>query len=408
MFVENINKRSPVFLFAFTVLFITIFDSAMQYVTPLIIQERGFSASMIGIILGISSIAGAFFDFIICKIFKNTDFRRVLLVMFAICFIYPLLLWQAKTVWFFIFVMAVWGIYFDLYGFGIFNFISRYTKKEEHSLGFGLVEISKSVGDIIGPFVIGFVIVSNVDWKSFSMSWVFLGIGFLLFLVLTFFVKKKAKIDTENLYQPRRKSFFIELHLWKKIGKIMSPVLVLTFYLFFIEAFFWTLGPLYAESSNLKQFGGLFLSAYAIPAIITGLFISPLTKKFGKKKIAFVGLLLGSLVLSLFFTAPNSILAIILVFIASCFISLSLPAINAVYAGYISESPQVEGEIESLEDFSFNIGYVLGPILAGVLADFFNIPAAFGILGILGMILATVLLMIAPKHVKIKTRQSEL
>lgn len=402
------SQKSFVYVFSFIVLFWTIFDSIMQYITPLLIEGRGFSNSMIGLILGSSSIAGAAFDFLICKIFKNTNFKRVFLIMFVICAIYPLLLWQAKTVWFFLFVMAVWGLYFDLYGFGVFNFVGRYTQKKDHSPSFGTVQIFRALGGILAPFIVGLVIVDYVNWRALSLSWLFLAVGFLFFVALIILMRKKQPPDNDQRKTPRRKNLFIELHLWRKLGKLMMPVLLLTFFLFFIEAFFWTLAPLYAETTGLGQFGGLFLAAYSLPALIVGWFMGTLTKRFGKKRTAFVGLLIGSLILSSFFYLPHPILSIAIVFIASFFISIALPAINAAYADYISEATAVEEEIESLEDFAFNIGYVLGPISAGVLADVVGIKSAFSVLGVLGAMLAVFLLLRTPKSIIIKTKASEL
>lgn len=402
------GPRPPIFTLAFVVLFWTIFDSAMTYVTPLLIEQHGFSNTMTGVIIGTSSITGALFDFLISKMFRNLYFRRVFLVMFALCFVYPLLLWQAKTLWFFLFVMAVWGIYYDLHGFGIFNFIGRFVDKKDHSSSFGLIQIFGSLGAILGPLIIGLVIVTGVDWRSFALGWIFLGIGFIFFVVLMIQMRKYPMADKNVLHRPRRKNFFLELHLWKKLGKTMIPVLILTFYLFFIEAFFWTLGPLYAEADGLKQFGGVFLTAYALPALIVGWFIGPLTRRFGKKHTAYVSLFLGSVILSSFFYLPGPIVAIAVVFIASCFISMALPAINAAYADYISELPQVDGEIEGLEDFSLNVGYIIGPISAGVLADVLSIPATFGILGITGAVMAVILYVVTPKHIKIRILESEL
>jgi len=403
-----VGQQAFVFTFSFIVLFWTIFDSIMQYITPLLIEERGFSKSMIGLIIGCSSIAGAVFDFLICKLFKNTNFKRIFLIMFLICAIYPLLLWQARTVWYFLFVMAVWGLYFDLYGFGVFNFVGRYIKKEDHSQSFGIVQVFRALGGMLAPLIVGLVVINSVDWRSFSLGWFFLVIGFVFFIVIIVLLRKYRPIDTDLVHTPRRKNLFIELHLWKKLGKSMMPVLFLTFYLFFIEAFFWTLAPLYTETTNLGQFGGLFLVAYTMPALIVGWFVSSLTKHLGKKRTAFTGLLIGSLILSSFFYSPNSVISIVIVFVASLFISMALPAINAAYADYISEAIQVEGEVVGLEDFSFNIGYVLGPISAGILADVLSIPAAFSLLGLVGVIMASILLVVTPKHIIIKIIPTEL
>lgn len=401
------GKNAPIFIFSLVVLFWTIFDSIMQYITPLLIEENGFSKSMIGFIIGTSSVTGAFFDFVICKLFKSTNFRRVLLVMFAICLVYPFLLWQAKTIWLFLFVMAVWGIYFDLYSFGVFDFIGRYTKKKEHASSFGTLQIFRSLGGILAPLIVGLVIVANVDWRSFLLGWVFLVIGFIFFIILVIVMRGHRLADAEQIHPPRRKNLIVELRLWKKLGKLMTPVLFLTFYLFFIEAFFWTLAPLYAETTDLRQFGGLFLAAYALPALIVGWFMGFLTKHFGKKRVAFSALFVGSLILSSLYVS-NPVTAIVIVFVASFFISMALPAINAAYADYIFEAPQVEGEIEGLEDFAANIGYIFGPFFAGVLADILGMKGAFSILGLLGMVLASVLLIVTPQRIVIRTKPAEL
>lgn len=402
------GQKPFVYNFSLVVLFWTIFDSTLQYITPLLMEQRGFSNSMIGFILGSSSIAGAAFDLFICKVFKNTNFKIFFLEMFVICSVYPLLLWSANSAWLFLFAMAVWGLYFDLYGFGVFNFIGRYTKKTEHSPSFGIVQIFRSLGLILAPLIAGMALAESIDWRSFSVSWIFLGIGFIFFVALMISMRNHRPAEGGRKQVLRRKNLLVEVHLWKKLGKMMMPVLMLTFYLFFIEAFFWTLAPLYAENSSLGQFSGLFLAAYSLPALIVGWHMGNLTKRFGKKRTAFTGLLIGSLILSSFSFSPNQVVSIAIVFASSLFISMALPAINSAYADYISEATQVEGEIESLEDFAFNIGYVVGPISAGVLADAVGMKGAFSILGLLGAVLAIILLTMTPKSIKIKTKSSEL
>lgn len=389
------------------VLFWAVFDGLMTYVTPLLMEEHAFSNSMIGLIIATSSITGALFDFLICKFFKNTDFKRIFLLMFVVCFAYPLLLWQSKTVWLFLFAMAAWGVYYDFYGFGTFDFVGRYTQKKDHSSSFGMIQIFKSLGYVIAPLIAGLIIVETVDWQPFAFAWVFLGLSLAFFVSLLFLVRRHHRAG-RPVGEPRRKKLITEFHLWKKLGKMMAPPLLLTFYIFFIDAFFWTLGPMYAENVGLKQFGGLFLTAYTLPALIVGWFVGSLTERFGKKHVAFTSLLAGSLILSVFFFLPDPMIAIAVVLVASFFISMAFPAINAAYADYICEAPQVEGEIEGLEDFAFNIGYVLGPLSAGIFADTFGIPGAFSILGVAGAVLAAMLLVVTPKHIIIKTKKCEL
>lgn len=408
---EKISKRDwhlkPIFLFASVLFFWTIYDTILTYITPLLMEERGFSVSMIGFIIGTSSISGAIFDFFICKLFKNSDFRRMFLVMFAICLFYPLLLSQAETIWLFLFAVAVWGIYYDLYAFGAFNFVGRYTKEDEHAANFGIIQFFRALADVIGPFIAGLVIVSGVYWHVFAVSWFFLVIGIGLFIILILIIKKyPSKKEAEQCV--RKRNFLMEIHLWKKLATLMTPVLFVTFFIYFVESFFWTLAPLFAESAHFGRFGGLFLTAYLVPALFVGWIVGDITKRFGKKRTAIVGILVSSIILVSFFYITNPILLITSVFISSCFISISLPAINGAYADYISEAPQVDSEIEGIEDFLFNISYVIGPIAAGVIADLADIPTAFTFLGLLGIALAMVLLIVTPKSINISISPKEL
>jgi predicted MFS family arabinose efflux permease len=84
----------------------------------------------------------------------------------------------------------------------------------------------------------------------------------------------------------------------------------------------------------------------------------------------------------------SSLLVVAVTFVASCFLGLSFPAINSIYADMIAARPKQETDIEGLEDFSFNLSYFFGPLLAGVLADVFSISLAFTFLGSFGILIA--------------------
>lgn len=408
IFTRNNDQLPLVLIFALVILFWAIFDGAISYILPLLIREQGFSNSEIGLIIGFSSVAGALFDFFIYKIFKNTNFRRLILAMFIICFAYPLLLWQTKSIWLFLLAMSVWGVYYDLYGFGVFNFVAKYIKRKNTSSSFGVIQVFKSLGNIIGPLIVGFVIVGSVDWRSLAISWVALVIGFIFFIYLFFMIRGHGVIS--NLFkQPLiHRDIFAQYRVWRKLGGLLRPVLAISFYYRVIDAFFWTLIPLYAVSTNYQQLGGLLLAAYSVPALIAGWFVGALTNKYGKKRTAYSSLLVGSLILVLFFFIHNEIILVLSIFLASFFIKLTRPVTFSSFADYINDAPLVEIEIEGLEDFSANMGYIFGPILAGILADLFGIQSAFGVLGLVGAGLAVILLIYGPKHIIINNQSAEI
>lgn len=382
--------------------FWAIFDGVLGYLVPLLITQAGFSDTVMGIIFGSSSVVGAVFDFILSKYLTNTHFRRIYFGLFAVCVIYPLVLWQAKGVWMFLLAMALWGIYFDLQNFGDFDFVGRKADTEVHASHFGMLISFKSVGYLLAPLIAGLLIgATTVGSKPFIFSWIVLGIAAIFFTFLLFMGRKKDKSDVEPK-AIKSVNFIREIFLWKTIGRILLPVLTLTIFLNIIDAFFWTIGPLTAESfASFHPWNGLFLVAYEIPPMITGLLVGSIANKYGKKKTAFASLIVGSLLLIYMALFSNFIVITIMVFLASCFIATSWPSINGAYADYISETMKYEKEIEGVEDFATNFGYIIGPMIAGFLADRVgNIPS-FAFLGFAGVIVGLVLFKFTPKKIKV-------
>lgn len=384
------DGRYPIFAYALVIFFWTLADATGQYIAPLLMQAHGFSYTMIGFILGTSSITGAAFDFLVSLVFKNTNFRRLLMIMFALCLIYPLTLWAANSLWLFLLAMAVWGIYFDLYNISTFDFVSRYTTRSANASGFGTVQVFRSLGLIVAPLVIGFIVVETVDWRAFSLYWLYIAIAIGIFAFLLYLVRG---MHPHEAHEHKRRNVFAELRLWKKVGGSLFPMLVLVCHLYMVEAFFWTLAPLYAQTVEMGGFGGLFLMAYSLPVLVVGWIVGSFTKRFGKRRTAFISLLIGSVILSTFALVPQGVSVIALVLTATFFTSMSLPAISATFADYILDHNALEGEAEALEDLAANVGYIVGPMGAGLLADLAGMPGTFSLLGVFGAGLAMLLLL---------------
>ncbi|HET9946978.1 MAG TPA: MFS transporter [Patescibacteria group bacterium] len=377
-----------------------MFDGLLGYLVPLVITETGLSKTVMGIIFGSSSIFGALFDFLLSKYLRNSHFKRLFLIMFATCLFYPLVLWQAKTITVFLIAMAMWGLYYDLSNFGDFDFVGRQKNHYEHAKQFGVISVFKSLGYLLSPIIAGLLIGQVVSWEPFAFAWIILGFSISFFIVL----KKTAKdiLPSPTIRLVRKISIKKELNLWRNIGLLILPALILTMLLNVMDAFFWTIGPLFAENfTAIHPFNGLFLAAYTLPALLVGWMVGKVTKVFGKKRSAFFCFLIGSILLLLFYKIQNPFILMFTIFIASFFFGLSWPAINGAYADYISESNRYEKEIEGLEDFATNVGYVVGPMAAGYLADKAgNIPA-FSLLGVVGIVFSLILLRFTPKSINI-------
>lgn len=394
------RRHQGLYFLSLMILFWGIFDGITTYITPLVLTEHGMSKTVMGLIIGSSSVFGAIFDFLMCKIFKNSYFRRSFLLMFGLCIIYLIVLATASTLSLFLLAMVLWGIYYDLKNFGSFDFITRFTRPNEHSSSFGVLAVFQASGYLVAPIIAGLLIFDQVGQGPFYAAGVFLTMSFLIFLFLIF---QESKYPREKIAaQYRYRGLIHEIKLWRRLDKVLLPVLILTMMLNVIDSFFWTIGPLVAESfKSIHQLAGLFIAAYELPVLLVGWFVGRINRRLGKKRTAFISLLIGSLGLMSLNFVTEPILMVAIVFGVAMMMSLAWPSLRAAFADYISEAGKYEQEIEGLEDLFTNFGYVIGPILAGFLADKLGNTASFSVLGVIGAITALYLMKITPRKINV-------
>jgi MFS family permease len=160
--------------------------------------------------------------------------------------------------------------------------------------------------------------------------------------------------------------------------------------------------------NSLGAFSGAFMAAYVLPPLLVAFFVGRYTKKFGKKYGAIISFFLGSCLLLLFPFFGMTPWILLGVFFASVGISLSLPSINGAYADYIAETEEYEKEIEGLQDFYTNLGFVFGPMSAGYLSDTIGNLEAFVFLGLFCGAAVVVLTLFMPKSINVKESMQSL
>ncbi len=402
--ISNIaSKNKLISTFGVMIIFLLLFDGILMYLLPLLITEHGFSKTLLGIIFSTAAISGAFFDFTIYKIFKTSFYRRLFIAMFAICALYIFIVWNANSFLLFILAMAMWGLYYDLKNFATLDFVSRYHTSKELSSKFGILQMFQSFGYLLAPLIAGFLIIDSVGWEPFVLALVFLLISILFFLLLLFEVRNK-KQHTPSTENHLKRSILEDFNVLKKTGKLILPLLFLACFATVFDSFFMTLGPIVAEHLDIEPFDGLFMVAYYIPLLIIGGFIGSITSKFGNKKTALLGLLLGSFILLSVSFFKNPVFVILIVFLSACFTCMMTPVIQTTYAHLIQKSPKLKKEVQELGDFSSNFGYILGPITAGIIADNLGALQTFSFLGGLGVIFAIILYIFIPEKISLKSK----
>ena len=387
------RKQRLLYSVALMIFFFALGDSILTYIMPLLMVENGFSDTTLGLVIGSSSLVGAAFDVLASRYLRRPHYRRLYLAVLILVGVFGFLLFQAKLLWVFLLAMAVWGIYWDIFHFANYDFVSRITIKENDAAEFGVLEVFKALGSLVGPILVGLVMVKRVGVTPFLLAAAALAAAFLVYSLL---FQRSSKNRQENLIdRSKTKSWWQQLKLWHTLGHQIFPFLFFVLMLYVIDASFWTIGPLLAESGEFGVFGGFLLATYTLPILLTGWFVGGITTKFGKKRTAFVAMSLGALILSLlWWVQPVWLIMLLVLLAASCF-SLTFTSIGGFYADYITQTRAHEKEIQGLIDFFYNLGWIIGPVLAGFLADKFGTLKSFGLLGLIILLVTLSLIVLS-------------
>ncbi len=180
------------------------------------------------------------------------------------------------------------------------------------------------------------------------------------------------------------------------------PINIKIFTTLFLAIFFTTLGvglvvpllPVYAHELGAGAFQvGLVFAAFSLTRSMFVPYFGKLSDKKGKKPFLTTGLFIFFF-LSILYTYSKNIETLILLRLGQGFASAMVLPVAQAYIG-IMTPPQKEGRVMGLFSISLYGGLSIGPLLGGVVKDWYSINASFlsmGALCLLGFVLCLLFL----------------
>ncbi|GAF83474.1 unnamed protein product, partial [marine sediment metagenome] len=134
--------------------------------------------------------------------------------------------------------------------------------------------------------------------------------------------------------------------------------------------------------SILQEKSAFVMACFVIPSVFLQGFTGYLADKKGKKNVLLGGLIIAGIFLSLFSFGQSFLFKALLALGSAIGASMVKPAVDGLFIDVIDGHKDGEEEVAGLRSTAHNLGYIIGPILAGFLAKAMGMPSVFLIYGV--------------------------
>jgi MFS family permease len=268
---------------------------------------------------------------------------------------------------------------------GLYTLVADYFGPEMRSKVYGLLQLSQPIGYLLG-MVLALMVAPGIGWRN--VFFITGGLGLVISVLIYFGVKEMPRGKAEPEFAgmdemaqfkfswAEAKEVFKKRTMWFVFAQGFAGVFpwnVITY--FFFDYLAKERG--YDEGSVLLTMGPVVLilaSGYFVGGLL-GDWAFKRTRK-GRILVSSAGVLLGAVFLLLALNTPIEARGVFFIFMALTAIFMPLSSPNVISTVYDVIVPEVRSTAQSVEYFIENSGAAFAPILAGVIADAFNMGTA--------------------------------
>jgi len=352
--------------------------------TPNIIAEFGITKTQMGAVLTGALIVGTVLYPLWGYLYDR--FARAKLLALA-SFIWGSTTWLSaivRTYPGFLATRASTGIDDSSYP-GLFSLIADYFGPTTRGKIYGLLQLTQPLGYLLG-MIMALMLAPSIGWRS--VFYITGGLGILLAILIFFFVKEvprgQAEPEFEDLEVIGQYRFS-----WEQAKAVFKKR---TMWFIFLQGFagvfpwnvitYWFFTYL-AEERGYNEESILFTMAPIILVLAGGYFVGGVFGDWlfkrtlkGRVIVSSVGVLLGAIFLFFALNTPIDARTSFFVFMILTAIFMPFSSPNVISTVQDITAPEVRSTALSIEYFIENSGAALAPLLAGIIADAFNLRIA--------------------------------
>ena len=263
-------------------------------------------------------------------------------------------------------------------------YITDITEKQDRAKAMGLFGAAFSLGFIIGPAIGGILAGSDPNNPSVFLPPIVAAVLSFIALIVALISLKETNLSVNGFEKKRLKSLISALEFPN-----LRQLILLSFCITVVFALMESTISLWSERTLLwgaQQNGYLFAFAGICGALVQGIFIGPLVKRFGEPFLCFWGCLVlsfGMLGISISTEIIHTVLSMLLIAVG---LGLFMPTVTTLIVNMVPEDKK--GWILGITQSVSSLARIIGPALAGVFFEFIgkNSPYLIGGLFLLLMI----------------------
>lgn len=286
--------------------------------------------------------------------------------------------------------MAVWGLYYEFFGFATQQYVSEVAPPHGRASAWGVVSMVKSTVYMLGPLAGAWAL-------RYGEAWV-LGTAIIL-LILAYVLFRLIKIPSRPVVvEVHEINLRSEFSHWTVLFEHIWPILLASMVLGLVDALFWTNGTILNDRLALRSsLGGLFVSVYMFPSLLAPWVLSRMQIATAKKRKTYLLILASGIVLATIGLRNEVWWYLLIVLLSSFLLALAWPILDAVYTDLLARMGRERKHLIGLGNSTMSLAYVVGPFIAGTLAQYTGEVGSFVAMGILLAVTAGCLLFVTPR-----------
>lgn len=395
---KHLLTRRTVFILFASILWLIAYNG-IEFIFPSYLENIGKSYAEIGFLISLIAFGGVVIDLPLGNASSKLSRKKLMILglVISIIAVVGVFLFTKNIILALIFLLL--GAGYQIWVVPRDSYFASLTGPDNRSSMYGLNAETQYIGQSIGPLLCGFFLLFFGFYKTYLF--------YFLFVILTIITihlgikkEKHKQLLTEDLitsFHP--KNYFSGFKLLKKYGIFGVCLLLISFFVMLWEAVLWALQPLFYGPDILNispHMGGFLLACFSIPGIFLAYPAGRIADKLGKKKILILSLILMGIGLLFFSQTFNIYMIFIFALVISIGWVFALPSMDGLIVDTLNLGEN--SPIIGVWGFFVDMGFVIGPLYAGIMSEFFGIRNTFMSVGIVFLIIAPLLLLIKPKR----------